>query len=91
MEIDSNNDGVISFTELRRFMQDQELELSDMDVRVMMEEADENHDDGICLEEFIYAIQRAQDHKTTFGWRMAQVLISKSDFLLYKWFLSNAP
>lgn len=70
--IDVNNDGSITFGELKNFMLSNGFDVTDGDVMLMMSEADTDHNGTIDFDEFCSICKRGEDLKSTSAWQGAQ-------------------
>jgi hypothetical protein len=75
--IDTNKDDQITFFELKVFMVEQGFHLTDDDIRYMMAEADTDESGVIDFDEFCKVCKRAENFKTTIGWRVAQARLGE--------------
>lgn len=75
--IDTNKDDQITFFELKVFMVEQGFHVTDDDIRYMMAEADTDESGVIDFDEFCKVCKRAENFKTTIGWRVAQARLGE--------------
>lgn len=75
-EIDIHKKNNINFSQLARYMTKKGFEVNTNDIRLMMQEADENRDGSISFEEFIKVAFAARQYKTSKGWRDAVAKIT---------------
>ena len=75
--IDTNKDDQITFWEMKAFMIGQGFHVTDDDIRLMMVEADTDESGTIDFDEFCKVCKRAENFKTTIGWRVAQARLGE--------------
>ena len=80
-EIDSNRDERISLDELKVYMKSKFDNISDADIKVMMEEADHDNNKSLDLPEFITAMKKSITFETTYAWRLAQAAANNDSCL----------
>lgn len=78
-EIDSNGDERISLEELKVYMKSKFDNISDADIKVMMEEADHDNNKSLDLSEFTTAMKKSMTFETTYAWRLAQAAIQSNN------------
>ena len=74
-EIDSNGDERISLEELKAYMKSKFDNISDADIKIMMEEADHDNNKSLDLSEFEAAMKKSVTFETTYAWRLAQAAV----------------
>ena len=74
-EIDSNGDERISLEELKAYMKSKFDNISDADIKIMMEEADHDNNKSLDLSEFVAAMKKSVTFETTYAWRLAQAAV----------------
>lgn len=78
-EIDSNGDERISLEELKVYMKSKYDNISDVDIKVMMEEADHDNNRSLDFSEFLTAMKKSLTFETTYAWRLAQAATQEQD------------
>jgi Ca2+-binding EF-hand superfamily protein len=80
-EMDKDNNGEVSYYELKGFLTNLGFNPTDNDVKTMMREADTSKDGAMDFNEFVSVIRAAENFKTTENWRRAQGKIANDLYL----------